>query len=80
MKWWLAAAVMLSSACAKPDNQATAGSGSLWGVYDQALKRAKYVDLTHRLTPAIPVWAGFGPATFGPTVNPEERQGAHLQG
>ena len=40
MNRWLAAAVTSSSACAKPDNQATAGSGSLWEVYDQALKRA----------------------------------------
>ena len=42
----------------------------LWRVYDQSLKGAKYVDLTHTLKPKIPVWAGFGPATFSPTVNP----------
>jgi kynurenine formamidase len=35
------------------------------------LKNAKYVDLTHTITPSIPVWAGFGPTTFGPTVNPK---------
>jgi len=28
------------------------------------------VDLTHTITPSIPVWAGFGKSTFGPTVNP----------
>ena len=43
---------------------------SLWQVYQSALKGARYVDLTHKVTPAIPVWAGFGPATFSPTVNP----------
>jgi hypothetical protein len=37
---------------------AAAGEG-LWGVYEQALKGAKYVDLTHTITPKIPVWAGF---------------------
>ncbi|WP_082316899.1 cyclase family protein [Methylobacterium sp. ARG-1] len=37
---------------------------ALWTVYETALKRAKYVDLTHTITPAIPVWAGFGPSTF----------------
>jgi hypothetical protein len=28
---------------------------SLWPVYEQALKGAKYVDLTHTITPNIPV-------------------------
>lgn len=27
----------------------------LWRVYDQSLKGAKYIDLTHTLTPSIPV-------------------------
>jgi kynurenine formamidase len=40
-------------------------------VYEQSLKGARYIDLTHTITPGIPVWHGFGPATFGPTVNPE---------
>jgi kynurenine formamidase len=48
-----------------------AATPGLWSVYDNALKGAKYVDLTHTLTPSIPVWKGFGPAKFGPTVNPE---------
>ena len=43
---------------------------SLWRVYDDTLARAKYVDLTHTITPSIPVWAGFGPSIFAPTVNP----------
>jgi kynurenine formamidase len=43
---------------------------SLWKVYDQTLRQAKYVDLTHTITPSIPVWAGFGPSTFMPTKNP----------
>lgn len=42
----------------------------LWRVYRQSLRTAKYVDLTHTITPSIPVWAGFGKSTFGPTVNP----------
>ena len=42
----------------------------LWQVYQQSLKTAKYVDLTHTITPAIPVWAGFGASTFAPTINP----------
>jgi kynurenine formamidase len=43
----------------------------LWQVYNQSLKGAKYIDLTHTLTPSIPVWKGFGPAKFGATINPE---------
>ena len=42
----------------------------LWRIYDHSLKGAKYIDLTHTLTPSIPVWKGFGPAKFGPTVDP----------
>lgn len=47
-----------------------AAEPALWQVYNQALKQAKYVDLTHTLTPSIPVWSGFGPSTFGPSLNP----------
>jgi len=46
------------------------GGDGLWKVYDQALSRATYVDLTHHITPKMPVWSGFGPATFKPAVNP----------
>ncbi len=42
----------------------------LWSLYERHLKSAKYVDLTHRITPSIPVWHGFGPSKFMPTVNP----------
>src|SRR5258706_5888042 len=45
--------------------QAAEGDG-LWSVYETALKGAKYVDLTHTITPKIPVWAGFAPSTFSP--------------
>jgi kynurenine formamidase len=47
---------------------------SLWGFYDDVLRSAKYVDLTHTITPSIPVWAGFGPSTFMPTKNPSTGQ------
>jgi kynurenine formamidase len=41
----------------------------LWPLYDQSLKNAKYIDLTHTLAPSIPVWKGFVPSTFGPALN-----------
>lgn len=46
----------------------------LWQIYQTILRKAKYVDLTHTITPAIPVWKGFGPSKFAPTVNPETGQ------
>lgn len=45
---------------------AQAANNRLWTLYEQTLKQAKYVDLTHTITPNIPVWAGFGPSTFAP--------------
>jgi hypothetical protein len=38
----------------------------LWSVYDEALKSAKYIDLTRVIGPNVPVWYGFGPSTFEP--------------
>jgi len=43
----------------------------LWQLYESSLKGAKYVDLTHTITPSIPVWEGFGGAIFGPAVDPK---------
>jgi kynurenine formamidase len=40
-------------------------------VYRDALKGAKYVDLTHSIAPRIPVWAGFGPSQFAPAIDPK---------
>ena len=56
------------AACAPPPRAATP---PLWRVYESSLRDAKYVDLTHAITPSIPVWPGFGPARFGPTVDPK---------
>ena len=44
---------------------------SFWQLYNQTFAKAKYVDLTHTITPSIPVWAGFGPSSFHPAVNPK---------
>ena len=47
---------------------------SLWDVYARYFKGAKYVDLTHTITPQIPVWAGFAPSKFSRTLNPKTGQ------
>jgi kynurenine formamidase len=53
---------------------AGAKQSALWKAYNQTLRKARYIDLTHTLTPQAPVWKGFGPATFMPTTNPETGQ------
>lgn len=47
-----------------------AGAADLWKVYDFTFAHAKYIDLTHTIAPDIPVWHGFGPSKFAPTVDP----------
>jgi kynurenine formamidase len=69
-----AVAGLLLTACAPqvpPPAATTSAAPALWQTYDQALKGARHIDLTHTLTPSIPVWPGFGVSTFGPVVNLE---------
>jgi kynurenine formamidase len=66
IRWFALAAT--SVALAIP---ATASAqGSLWKFYDQTLRHARYIDLTHSITPNMPVWKGFGPAMFRPAADP----------
>jgi len=79
----LAAAVLAAvGACQRPEAGPGPASGQpqgagpasaigLWAVYDASLRNARYIDLTHRVTPHIPGWKGFGPCAFGPARNPE---------
>ena len=53
-----------------PASAAASDDSTLWAVYEAALKNARYVDLTHTIEPNSPVWHGFGPSRFGPTVDP----------
>lgn len=48
-----------------------AADQGLWPLYQQTLKGAKYIDLTHTVTPSIPVWKGFAKSAFAPALNPE---------
>jgi kynurenine formamidase len=43
-------------------------SPGLWSVYEQAIKGAKHIDLTHAFAPDQPVWPGFGHAQFKPAT------------
>jgi len=63
-----------------PASTARAGDTSLWQVYDTSLKTAKYVDLTHTITPGIPVWVGFGPPSFAPAAAGRDIEGFATKG
>lgn len=63
--------VMLNQVASSAPGSSMAAAHELWSVYDQSLKNAKYIDLTHTLTPSIPMWQGFGPTRFEPTINPK---------
>jgi kynurenine formamidase len=65
-----AVAAAVTAVAVAPDAHGTTRSTGLWQVYDEALSKARYIDLTHSITPNMPVWKGFGPATFSPTVDP----------
>jgi kynurenine formamidase len=67
-------AVLVAVCAAGASAHSSGGAPSLWQVYDNALQGAKYVDLTHTITPRIPVWAGFGPSQFGQAINPSTGQ------
>jgi kynurenine formamidase len=63
-----AAAFVMAAACG---TLAQAAEPGLWTLWDQTLSRAKYIDLTHTITPNTPVWHGFGPSRFAPAVDPK---------
>ncbi|NVN39190.1 cyclase family protein [Ameyamaea chiangmaiensis] len=60
--------LMALSACTQTPSTASDSGQGLWPVYDHALRDAKYIDLTHTITPGMPVWAGFGTPHFAPAV------------
>src|SRR3954463_12715738 len=66
----LAAIAATTRVAAAAPAAAEARGVGLWSVYDSALSHARYIDLTHPITPDMPVWKGFGPATFEPAVDP----------
>jgi len=70
MRRTFVAAVLSAALAALCAATAQAHGPSLWQLYDHGLKGARYVDLTHTITPRIPVWSGFGPSEFGQAINP----------
>lgn len=71
--------VVLLSLVLYPDSDG-AESTDLWDLYDRVLRQARYVDLTHAFSPSIPVWPGFGNATFKPAIAGQEYKGYARKG
>ncbi len=80
--WLIAWSGALVAVCmaATPFSVDAAEGKSLWPIYEQALKGAKYVDLTHTITPNIPVWAGFADSTFAPARAGSDTEGFAKKG
>ncbi len=55
--------------------QANGEAPSLWDIYENTLKQAKYIDLTHAFSPTIAVWPGFGNAKVRPAVAGRDIEG-----
>jgi kynurenine formamidase len=73
----LCAAAVLAAMQAMP---ALAQEPGLWGIYSEGLKGAKYVDLSHVITPSIPVWPGFGDSSFSPAAAGKDLEGYAAEG
>ena len=76
MRSWKSAAVAALALMAVTPAAASAkrNGPDLWQVYNRAFTEARYIDLTHEITPDIPVWKGFGGAAFSPAVDPTTGQ------
>jgi kynurenine formamidase len=73
--WKLAAVAALALMAVTPATASAKRNGpDLWQVYNRAFTEARYIDLTHEITPDIPVWKGFGGAVFSPAVDPTTGQ------
>jgi kynurenine formamidase len=66
----ITAAALAAAALAFAIPATASAQPGLWQVYSQTLSKARYIDLTHAITPNMPVWKGFAPAMFGPSVDP----------
>lgn len=73
----LAAFGLAAAATAAP---AASGDDGLWSVYNDTFKGAKYIELSHVITPKLPVWIGFGTPTFGQTKSAMDVEGYSKKG
>lgn len=72
----IAAFALATTALATP----AAADDGLWSVYNDSLKSAKYIELSHVITPKMPVWIGFGTPTFSQTKSAVDVEGYSKKG
>jgi kynurenine formamidase len=72
--WVVVTAGLVAVLAVTASPASAARGGGLWDLYREGLAGAKYIDLSHVLTPRIPVWKGFGPSAFSPSLNPATGQ------
>ena len=61
-------------ALAAVPSTATAHAPGLWQVYDHALREARYIDLTHAITPDSRSGRGSGRPSSSPSVDPSTNE------
>lgn len=67
--------MLLLTVCLLSDcHSSTSQQPGLRPLYSQGLRQAKYVDLTHTITPNLPRGIAFEPIQFARTPNPFTRQ------
>jgi kynurenine formamidase len=49
-------------------------------VYTNTLSKARYIDLTHAISPDMPLWIAFAPMQFEPSVSKKDLQGFVAKG
>jgi kynurenine formamidase len=49
--------------CSQPNVPARTAANGLWDIWEAAFARARFVSLSHVLTPDAPLWKGFPPGT-----------------
>ena len=59
----LGSAVLPALACSRSTPPPAAPSSGLWDLWDRAFAKARFVSLSHVLTPAAPLWKGFPSGT-----------------
>jgi kynurenine formamidase len=59
----LGSAMLPALACSRSTPPSAAPPSSLWDVWDRVFAKARFVSLSHVLTPAAPLWKGFPPGT-----------------
>src|SRR5215510_1950380 len=59
----LGSALLPTLACSRTTPTPAATPAGLWDAWDRLFAKARFVSLSHVLTPSAPLWKGFPPGT-----------------